>query len=679
MMRRMLSLLPLLWVGQQALAGPLTPPTNLANVIITGGTIAGANASNALIGTRSGGQNTTLANRLGSWCDPVEDYGADPSGSADSAAAINQCLSSGEPTKLPAGNYLLSSGPVVLQTGSVLQGAGIGLTNLRLAAGKNFDVVQSYNADSWVGTNVQQGTNDWAMDDLTIDGNASNQTVTGSARDLANGLTVYGWHWKIYNVLIKNAVGNGMRTDAYQAGPIASPGAEAESHIDRVTIDTVNRHGWWNNAPGLNAANVVVVNASQEADRTYHDFYFTADGSFDGLHAWYRGGGGPRAAYDLYTRGGVRVTNSKFEGAGTGWIYHGGGTSIQAFGDEISNSSFFNNDGAANSGGEVFAGNGNTSNGNQYFCNSPSSGNLNLAGVDIYAVEMGISGGSAVQYNRVSNAQFMGCSDLSPVIMMNSGGFNQISGVSNGVSGGASAVGGTMGNSDSVSITQSNSVLNNTQDFSAGSHITSTANGSVVGGGANHSLGGSYNVIGGGNDNTLSGRNSAIPGGQDANDRGIYGRLCFQSGAHIASVGDHQVCWQTQIGALSAAGTIELLTGSDQSVASVANTLSVPANNLAYGFSCEVNVINIANGDAGQFYIDHALIARGNGAASITINGGSAPIALSHGAMNGSLAGAGIMVTASPDTTIGGLNLSASETGSLSLHFMAMCETREVQ
>ena len=182
MLRRFLTVLPLAVWGQQALAGPLTPPANLANVIITGGTIAGANASNALISTRPGGQSATLSSRLGAWCDPVQDYGADPTGTNDSASAINACLAGGQPTRLSAGTYLIASGPVILQSGSVLDGAGIGLTTLRLGTAKNFDVVQSASADSWLGSNAAQGTNNWVVSNLTIDGNASAQTATGTAR-----------------------------------------------------------------------------------------------------------------------------------------------------------------------------------------------------------------------------------------------------------------------------------------------------------------------------------------------------------------------------------------------------------------------------------------------------------------------------------------------------------------
>ncbi len=679
MIRRILLLMPLLCTSQRAWGAAVVPPTNLSDVVITGGLVSGANVSASQVTVRSGGQAATVANRFSGWCDPVQDFGADPTGVKDSAAAINSCLSSGAPTKLPAGTYLVSSGSIVLQTGSVLDGAGVALTSLVLASKKNFDVVQSYSADSWAGTNVQQGTNNWSLSNLTINGAASSQTATGTARNLVNGITSYGWHWRISDVLIENVLGNGIRSDAYSAGPTPSVGTEIASHADHVIIDTANRHGWWNNTAAVEGDNITVINASQETASGYDGFYFTAGGNYDNLHAQFRSGGSARMAYDLYSTGGVTVTNSQFDGAAIGWVYHGNGSSLQSFGDSISNSEFLNNDGAGSSGGEVFAGNANNSDNNQYFCNSSASTHLNAAGNAIYAIQIGVSGSLAGQYNRVAGAVFSGCSDLSPVNLADSGGYNSIAGVSQGVTGGATTVGGTFAVADSINVQQSSSPLAATVDLSANSTKTASAPGSVISGGYGHSVGGSYNVIAGGNSNAASGNYSSIPGGENATDRGIYGRLCYQSGAYRAALGDHQVCWQTQSGTLSAAGTVELLTGSDQTTASAANTLALPANDLGYGFSCEVNVVNSANGDAGQFYIDHALVSRASGVSSVLVNGGTSSIALSQAALIGTLASAGISVAAGPDTTIGGLKLTATETGSLTLHFSATCETREVQ
>ena len=65
-------------------------------------------------------------------CDPVAEFGADPSGAADSTAAINQCLAlfgHGQNVRLPVGNFKIT-GEIVLSNAQTLSGAGRGTTQL---------------------------------------------------------------------------------------------------------------------------------------------------------------------------------------------------------------------------------------------------------------------------------------------------------------------------------------------------------------------------------------------------------------------------------------------------------------------------------------------------------------------------------------------------------------------
>ena len=57
------------------------------------------------------------------------DFGADPTGSEDSAPAINQALATGKPTRLPKGNYLVRSA-LNVGSGCCLYGDGRGITNI---------------------------------------------------------------------------------------------------------------------------------------------------------------------------------------------------------------------------------------------------------------------------------------------------------------------------------------------------------------------------------------------------------------------------------------------------------------------------------------------------------------------------------------------------------------------
>ena len=153
--------------------------------------------------------------------------------------------------------------------------------------------------------------------------------------------------------------------------------------------------------------------------------------------------------------------------------------------------------------------------------------------------------------------------------------------------------------------------------------ITASLLGDVASGGTGHTIGGTFNTISGGERNYATGVNfSAIPGGANATDRGITGRFCYESSLPAGSdlPGDHQVCEVTMHGSLSSSVTsVELVTSNDGDTATSANTISIPTNNVAYGFSREVNVVNTANGATAQYYLDHQLLYR-NSAGTILMN-----------------------------------------------------------
>lgn len=104
-------------------------------------------------------------------------WGADPTGTVDSTAAIQAAWESGLPVYAPAGDYLVNTGgvPLVWQAGLVFFGpfAGTypgedtitGVAYLHRAASANVDVIQ-----------VPDGTNYGRMQDIAIDGNKANNT-----------------------------------------------------------------------------------------------------------------------------------------------------------------------------------------------------------------------------------------------------------------------------------------------------------------------------------------------------------------------------------------------------------------------------------------------------------------------------------------------------------------------
>lgn len=112
---------------------------------------------------------------------------------------------------------------VVMPTGVVLQGAGIGSTVLQLAASANVDAIKGTNFDTLRGTNGTGGVYGWAIRDLTIDVNGTNQSVGLStpaaptagtpAQALVGGSLVPGVYR--YRLADRNAVGPTLASAAY--------------------------------------------------------------------------------------------------------------------------------------------------------------------------------------------------------------------------------------------------------------------------------------------------------------------------------------------------------------------------------------------------------------------------------------------------------------------------------
>lgn len=111
-------------------------------------------------------------------CASIVSFGADPTGAADSTAAIQAAWENGLPVYAPAGNYLVGTGGVSLiwQPGLVFFGpyAGTfpgldtipGIAYLHRVASTNADVIQ-----------VPDGTNYGRMSDIAIDGNKTHNTA----------------------------------------------------------------------------------------------------------------------------------------------------------------------------------------------------------------------------------------------------------------------------------------------------------------------------------------------------------------------------------------------------------------------------------------------------------------------------------------------------------------------
>ena len=144
---------------------------------------------------------------------PVLDYGADPTGSLDSADAIQAAINAGQPVDLPPGRFMVER-PVLLASGVPIDGAGRGQTtifagpSLTAAGGAVLQKVSASASDS-----VQSIT----ISNLTIDATAGpGGTVDGIYLDTSissavvyNGVTMRG-------VTVQNAR-TGFRWDGNNA------------------------------------------------------------------------------------------------------------------------------------------------------------------------------------------------------------------------------------------------------------------------------------------------------------------------------------------------------------------------------------------------------------------------------------------------------------------------------
>jgi Pectate lyase superfamily protein len=128
--------------------------------------------------------------------------GADPTGAADSTAAINGALTAataGQVVALPAGTFKTTASLVLPADGVTLAGAGMGATVIQPASG-NFDVITTpIPASSGTAGYVR---NYACVRDLTV--NCAN--LTGTTAGAGNGIHFYGARYcQIRNVMVKSS------------------------------------------------------------------------------------------------------------------------------------------------------------------------------------------------------------------------------------------------------------------------------------------------------------------------------------------------------------------------------------------------------------------------------------------------------------------------------------------
>lgn len=148
----------------------------------------------------------------------AKDLGAKCDGVTDDAAAINAALAAiptsiGGIVDLPAGVCIVGDTlnmPEGTTSMAVLRGQGVGSTIVKLKDGTNKDVISHASfADIGAGSGTARATDGvWhiAIEDLTVDGNKANNSS-------GRGIALYGKGFRIQNVVIQNAAGDGLFTE----------------------------------------------------------------------------------------------------------------------------------------------------------------------------------------------------------------------------------------------------------------------------------------------------------------------------------------------------------------------------------------------------------------------------------------------------------------------------------
>lgn len=231
---------------------------------------------------------------------------------SDNAVQLNNAISEissggGGTLILPSGVIVTSS--VTLRSNVYMQGAGVNATTLKLKNGANNDLLVGLNAYSeFASPSGTGGITDFSLEDMTIDGNSSNQTG-GSC------VVVFGYHFSFSNLYIKNCYLYGIRSSFQDfAG-----GGSMESYFNNITIDTTGSHGWWFDGPHDSMINnVVIIDAGQAVDNTSYGMFIDTHGNarISSLHTWHRSSVTNRTAYQFYdSAGGSNISTSHFEGS----------------------------------------------------------------------------------------------------------------------------------------------------------------------------------------------------------------------------------------------------------------------------------------------------------------------------------------------------------------------------
>lgn len=123
---------------------------------------------------------------------------------ANLQAAIDDAAANGPATVALDPTTYVGATSFILKQGVSLWGMGREASELTIANGVDDAVLKSEDFDTLAGTDSTLGIHGFTLANLRINGNAANQTGSGTGGGVANGISVYGYDYTIDNVTIYN-------------------------------------------------------------------------------------------------------------------------------------------------------------------------------------------------------------------------------------------------------------------------------------------------------------------------------------------------------------------------------------------------------------------------------------------------------------------------------------------
>lgn len=185
-------------------------------------------------------------------------------------AEIQAAIDQGRAVNL--GEGVFEAAGVVLKQGSVIRGAGEGLTTLRLPAGGSVDLLTSEGFSTHTGGTSQNGPRRFTIADIDLDGNRGN--VPGGWV-----MRVYGAAYKVMNVTFRNGK-SGLVWSEWGTG-----GTEMEATWVNFRLHLADNHGmvWGGPHDSIFANGVVAGMDGFDAVRTQGN---ATSEQFTNVHIW---------------------------------------------------------------------------------------------------------------------------------------------------------------------------------------------------------------------------------------------------------------------------------------------------------------------------------------------------------------------------------------------------------